>query len=476
MRTQHFLLIGIAIVSIALLVSCGPVCTGEAVAPILLSPADKAVIPSTSITLKMDYPQECSPQGYYVKLASDPLFSNIVFFADGSSPLPSHNVTGLKDCTTYYWNVAAKVNGIKGPFSPTYAFTVDVHGTCWQSCDPANLVAPSLLHPVAWEVVNTLNPTLGWLYPDAACDPDSYQVTLEKGPLYSTNMGTDTGRHNTFWTVPFLLEPHSEYRWKVAAQTGSTTGPTYQNKHFFTGPICSAQQLQTPELVEPADGAVMTNNQIVLYIDYPGDCLPPGARIDLATDPGFVNNTVIIQSEPIMDWYLQPLQDCTKYYWRAASVSGSTLSPYTGTSSFSTDFSGTCSSQLTVLKSSFYCSEDQNIFMVDLHFDHAMTGDYEVRFLDSVYPCILSKSDAQKLTCYGPRVNSDLEVNLKLWDLGINQIVGSLESKTPDCSVEFITEDCQRFDENECSQHNDTCYWGDSHDVSGRPIKICKNK
>ena len=459
MSGKILIITGLAFLFITLLVSCGPACTGEAVAPILLSPADKAVITTTSTTLNTDYPEACSPQGYFVKLASDPLFSNTVFFEGGNSPSPNYNITGLQDCTTYYWNVAAKVNGVKGPFSPTYSFTVDLHGTCWQTCDPSNLVAPFLLHPVSWEVVNTLTPTLGWLYPEASCDPDSYRVILEKGPLYSTDLGTDTGSHNTFWTIPFLLEPHSEYRWKVAAQAGSTTGPTYQNKHFFTGPICSVQQLQTPELVEPTDGAIMTDDQVVLYIDYPGDCLPPGARIDLATDSGFVNTTAIIQTEPIMDWYLQPLQDCTTYYWRTASVSGNTMSPYSDTSSFSTDFSGTCALQFTVQKSSFYCSEDQESFMVDLHFDQAMTGNYELRFLDSVYLCINSKSDAMKLTCYGPKVNSNQEVSLKLWDLGLNQIISSFDAKTPDCSVEFIQEDCQKFNENECNQHSDECYW-----------------
>lgn len=42
---------GLAFVSITLLMSCGPACTGEAIAPLLLSPADKATITSTSTTL-----------------------------------------------------------------------------------------------------------------------------------------------------------------------------------------------------------------------------------------------------------------------------------------------------------------------------------------------------------------------------------------------------------------------------------------
>ncbi len=473
MRKQHFFLIGIATIGIAFLVGCAPICTGPLVAPVIVDPVDKEVVNSISVTLKTDYPEDCSPDGYYLKVASDPLFSNIVFFEDRTNQLLNYNVTGLQNCNTYYWNVVGKVNGIKGPFSPTSSFTVDVNGTCWQACDPANLVAPFLLHPVSWEVINTLTPTLGWLYPDAACDPDSYRVTLQKGPLFSTDIGTDTGSHNIFWAVPFMLEPHSVYRWKVAAQTGSTTGPYPQHKHFITGPICSANQLQAPTLVEPADGAVMTDNQVVLYIDFPGDCLPPGARIDLATDPGFVNSTPITYNFPVMAWYLQPLQDCTTYYWRAASVSGNTLSPYTIPLSFSTDFAGTCASQLTVKKSSFYCSEDQKSFMVDLQFEQAMTGDYELRFLDSVYPCISSASDTKKLTCYGPKVNSNQEVSLKLWDLGLDQIISSIDAETPDCSVEFITEDCHKYDEKQCNQHSDKCNWESFTVAAGG---ICKNK
>jgi hypothetical protein len=114
--------------------------------------------------------------------------------------------------------------------------------------------------------------------------------------------------------------------------------------------------------------------------------------------------------------------------------------------------------------------------MVDLFFDQAMTGNYELRFLDSVYPCINSPLNTNKLTCFGPRIDSDLEVTLALWDLSLNKVVSSMDAKTPDCSVEFIQEDCQKYNENECNQHGDKCYWESSLFPSGAPMEVCKNK
>jgi hypothetical protein len=108
----------------------GPVCTENLVAPILVKPADKEVVNSTNVMFYTDYPGDCLAPGYYFKLASDPQFSNIVEFLKRDVPLMFYNITGLTDCMTYYWNVAAQINGVKGPFSPTYSVRVDVNGSC----------------------------------------------------------------------------------------------------------------------------------------------------------------------------------------------------------------------------------------------------------------------------------------------------------------------------------------------------------
>jgi hypothetical protein len=321
------------------------------------------------------------------------------------------------------------------------------------------------------------------MYPDASCDPESYRVTLEKAPLYPADLGGNNGSPDTFWTPATALDPHSEYRWTVAAQVGATAGPANESKHFFTGPTCTAGQLPTPTLMAPANGAVLTDNQVVLTINYPGECLPPGARIDLATDAGFVHTTAITQVEPIMDWYLEPLEDCTTYFWRAASVSGSTLSPYSGPSSFSTNFSGTCPSKdlLSMQNLKFYCVDKPLTFMAELFFDHAVTGQFELRFTKSAYPCFISPAQTNKLTCYGPRIESNLAVTLELWDLGSHTLVSRKETKTPDCTLESIPDepaggsqgsaDCGNYYIQRDCESVPSCQW-----IKGTTVGYCTNR
>lgn len=110
----------------------GPVCTGNLVAPVVVKPLDQAVVNSTDVEFLIDYPGDCLAPGYYFKVASNPQFSADLHFEQRDNPNTTFLVSGLNDCTTYYWNVTAQVNGVKGPFSPTTSFKVDVNGTCSQ--------------------------------------------------------------------------------------------------------------------------------------------------------------------------------------------------------------------------------------------------------------------------------------------------------------------------------------------------------
>ncbi|MBT7599747.1 MAG: hypothetical protein HN560_01565 [Anaerolineae bacterium] len=121
--------------------------TSEMVAPILLEPADGAVIEVLRPTLTWDNPLLCHPTHYWVDLSTDPFFPNIANGGQSLGPMTSFEPSSdLANCETYYWRVKARGDGLgeSGPFSEMRSFHVQTPG----SFCPAELEIPEFIETV----------------------------------------------------------------------------------------------------------------------------------------------------------------------------------------------------------------------------------------------------------------------------------------------------------------------------------------
>lgn len=207
-------------------------------------------------------------------------------------------------------------------------------------CDSDEMVAPVLQSPAMWSVAESPY-LLQWSNP-GSCRPEKYRVRLSTGPFFTDDLGGETGGANTGWLPPSSsLQPATEYEWGVYPLVGSTVGPVAGFSYFFTGPMCDPAAFVSPVLLEPANNAVLMDNMPTLIWDYPEDCLPAGYAVHLSTDPSFADMSLSGGTgNPSTRWGRgTPLADCTRYYWRVAPITGTTLGPFSETFTFRVEIS-----------------------------------------------------------------------------------------------------------------------------------------
>jgi hypothetical protein len=209
-------------------------------------------------------------------------------------------------------------------------------------CPPQYLAAPILQSPADLAIVNSLSPSLSWTFPvvsypynpvDGTCGPEKYKLTLATGPLFlDQNISIFSGSVNS-WTPANQLLPGKQYKWTVLPITIDVEGPTSVSRTFFTGSACTADQLTSPVLQQPFNGAQVPGLKPTLVWNEQNGCLPQKYWIEIATDPGFNNLFLNIQtSNASTSYYVAaPLTDCTRYYWHVAPVVSNSTGPFSET-------------------------------------------------------------------------------------------------------------------------------------------------
>jgi hypothetical protein len=118
----------------------GPSCAvpADLAAPELIEPDDGAEILALEVMLNFQ-PGEpgCIPDGYYIDVQTSADFSGTNMYAgDWASKHTFFSVTGLADCTLYYWRIAQVEDSTFGPFSEGRSFFTNDSGFCAQSYAP----------------------------------------------------------------------------------------------------------------------------------------------------------------------------------------------------------------------------------------------------------------------------------------------------------------------------------------------------
>ncbi len=203
--------------------------------------------------------------------------------------------------------------------------------------------APIQTHPLMWAILDDLKPALSWGYQNANCYPDSYLVHLRTGPFFQDDLGSSSNVAS--WVPANDLQPGSEYAWGVQAVDNGLTGPYAGERYFFTGPMCSADNMKAVSLLSPLNNwTVHDLNDLTLTWDYPDECLPEYYWVGLTTNLDF-NGSPLSGStgNPSTRWAPgDPLTDCTRYYWMVRPGIGDSLGPYSQVYTFRVEISGGC--------------------------------------------------------------------------------------------------------------------------------------
>lgn len=222
--------------------------------------------------------------------------------------------------------------------------------------DPA--VVPSAVGPDGM-LVDSLRPTFTWTFPED-CEPDGYRVEIivplisddepatgtPHDPVYDYDVIVgETSGAGTSWTPASDLEPATAYRWRVAVRDGADNWGYFSNAPlFWTGPLCDAAQVWSPELVSPAHAAVVTVPSLDLLWSWPdASCIPEGYFFEVSASHTMDDD---IRSGPVfpvegMVYGMPYLEDCRVYHWRVRAVIEGGPGP-ASQDYFFTDFEGTC--------------------------------------------------------------------------------------------------------------------------------------
>jgi hypothetical protein len=357
---QRTLLTVVLALSLTLL-ACG-MCTSpqlvcksnQLIRPLQKYPGADAEITSLKPAYRWEYPSpDCVPEGYRLVVSDKADLSDSEMDLREANPIMTWTPdVELKDCTEYYWKVAAIAGDQDGPFSEVASFRTDNDGTCSPpQCTQADSAEPILTAPEPGSITST-TPGLSWQF-TPVCNPDSFVIQLTTWFDFSDTSlileGTSTGMQ---WSPSSPLANATLYYWRVATNIGDTVGPFSDVQWFLTGPECTDEtELVTPELIVPESGATFSQDQV--YLQWrPGEpgCIPDGYFRELQTVPDFsgLNLLLGIYNKPTTTTLTPGLNDCTRYFWRIAAIQNGVRGPESLSRSFSIEISDDCIVQLPI--------------------------------------------------------------------------------------------------------------------------------
>ncbi len=284
-------------------------------APLLVRPEDGAVdVPAPASFQWTPAPTAAS---YRLQVAADTSFSPLLYESAGIAGL-THDAGGLPERTHLYWRLRAENSGGDGPWSAVWSFT---------TAGDVEPEAPRLLAPPDRSIAMPLriDTVLAWSPVEGASE-----YLLQFGDsAFTQPYYLDTALAGTSVRVAVPSTRNSWFYWRVAARSGTATGPWSQAWSFTTLP-------GAPVVIDPRDAALdVPVNVTLLWNKAPG---ASAYSFAVALDSAFTN--VAAQIEGLADTAYAGVQlaPSTRHFWRvraeneAGEVWGSTASFTTGNS------------------------------------------------------------------------------------------------------------------------------------------------
>jgi M6 family metalloprotease-like protein len=177
--------------------------------------------------------------GYYFQISTDANFDNVIVNLI-DHPRAHYQMSGLQPQTNYYWHVASMSEIGISLFSETSQFSTGALSEAPQ--------VPELVSPANYAANQALNLVLSW----QGCPlSESYWLQISSNPFFSNLVLDLNGITQTSITPP-LLEPNTNYYWRVAAVN-----------NFANSSFTSARRFATGSWVENSDELIpVTQNQL----------------------------------------------------------------------------------------------------------------------------------------------------------------------------------------------------------------------
>jgi hypothetical protein len=285
----------------------GAYASPQAVAPLLVSPADNS--PSAPASPVLAWQKALTATGYRLQVATDAGFSAIVI--DDSTITDTLKQVGpLTGQTTYYWRVRTRSLAGGSGFSTPRSFTTFV-------------ASPTLATPSNGATGVQLPPRLRWMKSTGAI---GYHVQVATNSSFASGVVTNDSSLVDTTTVVNGLANSTTYYWRVKVRDGGAGGP-FSTAWSFTTVI--ATPLATA-LIGPANGTVdVPTSFIATWFKTTG---ASSYRIQVGTDSLFAGG-VALNDSAVTDSFrtVSGLVNDTKYYWRVNAKNAGGTGPFSAT-------------------------------------------------------------------------------------------------------------------------------------------------
>jgi large repetitive protein len=281
--------------------------------PSLSSPANNAANQSTSLTLS--WSAVTGAASYAVQVATDNAFNNVVIY-DPSVIGTSKLISGLLNNTQYYWRVSSSNAGGTSGYSNPFSFTTVV----------AAPGTPILQLPANNATNQPVSLTLTW---GAVSEAVSYRVQLATDMGFTNLVVNDSTVATNSKAVSGLLNS-TQYYWRVNAKNAG--GTSYFSDPFSFTTIVAAPAI--PILSTPANNSANQATSLTLTWNSVAGAVSYG--LQLATDSLFTNLVINEQGITLINKFVGPLLNGTKYYWRVNSSNPAGTSSYSSVFNFTT--------------------------------------------------------------------------------------------------------------------------------------------
>ncbi len=287
--------------------------------PTLILPANNAIGIPTNPTLTWN--KVPTATAYHLQVSTDAGFSSTVY-DDATLTDSSQQVSGLINCTPYYWRAAASNANGEGQFSAANVFTVT-------TTTPA---VPILSLPANHDTGIAVNPTTFSWSNDLCAESDTLEIAAnDSNALFTfTNLAFYGVVNGTSAPVKGLAQ-NTYYYWRVKANTSSNGSSAYSSVFEFKSGL---NPPTTPSLLLPADG----NNSVAPPVAFSWSSAPYAANYQLQISTvsnfsSFVYNdaTLTDTTQPLA---APPLFHCVQYYWRVKALNASGSSAFTASRMF----------------------------------------------------------------------------------------------------------------------------------------------
>jgi len=250
MKRGILCLVSAGVVSIGL--ACGFERSSDPLSPSVAGPvpgvaitAPKAMQPPNGARISADKPliftvtaassSGVRPISYYLEIATDVEFKNIVFakggFAGGAGPQASFSLSDpLVTDATYFWRARADDGANSSAFSDAAQFTLFT---------PVIYQAPAAIAPINNTTVSNLHPKFSWINAAKLGSPDAvnYRVELSDTETFAQSASAIVPEHVSGQTgieSPQDLPVSKQLYWRVQAFDSNNTGPWSQVQTFKT--------------------------------------------------------------------------------------------------------------------------------------------------------------------------------------------------------------------------------------------------